>query len=423
MKEYLIEHLHRGLVEDFPDQDWSKLVITLGGSSQVIGPAETIFTLPTLTPPRRPHSGLTAASSAHLPGAVTPATNVAEPRVSENAGQAGASPPLISTSHVIESPLPTRQQSTLTEDRIREIFRQEIRSAWNPESIAKDAATNALCTLLHRMDYRDRQWQNDFMPKAVEIISRSVISSLDTATRSQYELPTEVDDEHKDPALRARGVVNVFWKTLDPEATGSEDDSAASQDDIYETLQENETAGEQECKTRGDAAEVGPPREHTPSTPQQSGHDITKIFTPGDKSDESFAAGINVTLEESSRLFHATSSTLDDHTSTTDATLVGKTDRDSDYDTMKDYQRRRRHAWDSDSSEEDDVQRRPESPWKNKVGVPLVLEAANRRTRKDVPPPPIHAHNLRCGNIHYLPPSHTQQTLLRPKREIPPSPR
>ena len=77
---------------------------------------------------------------------------------------------------------------------------------------------------------------------------------------------------------------------------------------------------------------------------------------------------------------------LSDHTGTTDATPVGKTDRDSDYDTMTDYHRRRRHAWDSDSSEEDDEQQRPESPWKNKDGVPLVLEAVNRKTRKDVSP-------------------------------------
>eukprot|EP00970_Alexandrium_tamarense_P018084 scaffold13317_cov92-Alexandrium_tamarense.AAC.7 len=58
MKEYLIEHLHRGLVEDFPDLDWSKLVITLGGPSQVTGPAETIFTPPTSTPPRQPDPGI-----------------------------------------------------------------------------------------------------------------------------------------------------------------------------------------------------------------------------------------------------------------------------------------------------------------------------------------------------------------------------
>jgi hypothetical protein len=123
MKEYLIEHLHRGLVEDFPDLDWSKLVITLGGPSQASGPAETIFTLPTSTPPRRPDPGLTAASSAHHPGAVTPATNAAEPKDVGHVGQAGTSPPpLLSTSHVIESPLPMRQESTLSEDRIREIF-------------------------------------------------------------------------------------------------------------------------------------------------------------------------------------------------------------------------------------------------------------------------------------------------------------
>ena len=53
---------------------------------------------------------------------------------------------------------------------------------------------------------------------------------------------------------------------------------------------------------------------------------------------------------------------------------------------MKDYHRRRRHAWDSDSSEDDDEQRRRESPWKNKDGVSLALEAVNRRTRKNVSP-------------------------------------
>ena len=156
------------------------------------------------------------------------------------------------------------------------------------------------------MEYRDRQWQHDFMPKAVEIISRSIISSLDTATRSQYELPTDVDGEHADPALVARGVVNAFWKTLDPDAEGSEDDSAASQDDIYASPQENKFGEEEGCKTRGAAAEGKPPREHTPSTPQRSGNDVTKFFTPGDKSDESFAADVNVALEESARLFHAT---------------------------------------------------------------------------------------------------------------------
>eukprot|EP00970_Alexandrium_tamarense_P008689 scaffold1658_cov117-Alexandrium_tamarense.AAC.1 len=61
-------------------------------------------------------------------------------------------------------------------------------------------------------------------------------------------------------------------------------------------------------------------------------------------------------------------------------------DRDSDFDTMKDHHRRWRHAWDSDSSEEDDDQQRPESPWKNKDGVPLVLEAVNRKHRKDESP-------------------------------------
>jgi hypothetical protein len=231
MKEYLTEHLHCGLFEDFPGLDWSKLVITLGGPSQASGPAEIIFTPSTSTPPRHPNPGLMTSSSVHQPGAVTPATNAAEPRDVGHVGLAGTSPPLVSTSHVIESPLPMRQESTLSEDRIREIFRQEIRSAWDPETIARDAATNALCTLLHMMDYRDRQWQHDFMPKAVEIISRSVISSLDTATRSQYELPTDADGELADPALIARGVVNTYWKTLDPDAAATEDDSAASQDD------------------------------------------------------------------------------------------------------------------------------------------------------------------------------------------------
>jgi hypothetical protein len=93
---------------------------------------------------------------------------------------------------------------------------------------------------------------------------------------------------------------------------------------------------------------------------------------------------------------------LSDHTGTTDATPVGKTDRDSDYDTMTDYHRRRRHAWDSDSSEEDDEQQRPESPWKNKDGVPLVLEAVNRKTRKDVSPS-THSRPQSQARKHLLP--------------------
>jgi hypothetical protein len=186
--------------------------------------------------------------------------------------------------------------------------------------------------------------------------------------------------------LRARGVVDAFWKTLDPDAAGTEDDSRASQDDIYETPHENKTAEEEECMTRGATVEGTPPRDCTPSNPQRSGNDVTRFFTPGDKSDESFAADVNVALEESARLFHATTVTLSDYKGTTDATTVAKTDRDSDFDTMKDHHRRRRHAWDSDSSEEDDDQQRPESPWKNKDGVPLVLAAVNRKNRKDESP-------------------------------------
>jgi hypothetical protein len=74
------------------------------------------------------------------------------------------------------------------------------------------------------MDYRDRQWQHDFMPKAVKIISRSVISSLDTATRSQYELPADAVGDFVDPAIIARGVVDTYWKTYDPDAAATEDD-------------------------------------------------------------------------------------------------------------------------------------------------------------------------------------------------------
>eukprot|EP00970_Alexandrium_tamarense_P018083 scaffold13317_cov92-Alexandrium_tamarense.AAC.6 len=177
------------------------------------------------------------------------------------------------------------------------------------------------------MDYRDRQWQHDFMPKAVEIISRSVISSLDTATRSQYELPTDVDEENEDPALRARGVVNAYWKTLDPDTAGTEDDSAASPDDIYASPQENKFAEEEGCMKNGAPAEGKTPSGHTPYIPQRPGSDVTKFFTPGDKSDESFAADVNAALEESARLFHASTAIISSHTGTTDATPVGKTDR------------------------------------------------------------------------------------------------
>jgi hypothetical protein len=93
MKEYLIEHLHRELVEDFLDLDWSKLMITLGGGpSQASGTAEIIFTPSTSTLPPHPGPGLTAASSFPQPGAVTPATTAAEPH---DVVQAGTSPPLV----------------------------------------------------------------------------------------------------------------------------------------------------------------------------------------------------------------------------------------------------------------------------------------------------------------------------------------
>jgi hypothetical protein len=176
----------------------------------------------------------------------------------------------------------------------------------------------------------------------------------------------------------------------------------ASQDDIYAAPQEDISAEEEGCMTKGAAAESKPPREHTLFTPQRSGSDVTKFFTPGDKSDESFAANVNVALEESARLFHATTATPSSHTGTTEATLVDKTLRDSDYDTMKDYHRRRRHAWDSDSSEEDDDQRRPESSWKNKDGVPLALETVNRSTRKDVSPS-IHSRPKTQARKHLSP--------------------
>lgn len=47
---------------------------------------------------------------------------------------------------------------------------------------------------------------------------------------------------------------------------------------------------------RGEAS-----KEPTVFTPELSGRDVTKFFTPGDKSDETFAADVNVTLADSAR--------------------------------------------------------------------------------------------------------------------------
>jgi hypothetical protein len=100
-------------------------VIMLGSPSQSSGPAAIIYTPPASTPPHHPGPGLTTALSFPQPGTVTPATTAAEPR---DVVRVGTSPPLVSTSHVMESPLPMRQESSLSEDRIHAIFRQEIQS-------------------------------------------------------------------------------------------------------------------------------------------------------------------------------------------------------------------------------------------------------------------------------------------------------
>ncbi len=59
--------------------------------------------------------------------------------------------------------------SSLTEQRIREIIREELQEVWDLEHVAREAASHAIDSLLHRLDCRDRQWQQEFVPHAVEI--------------------------------------------------------------------------------------------------------------------------------------------------------------------------------------------------------------------------------------------------------------
>jgi hypothetical protein len=156
---------------------------------------------------------------------------------------------------VMESPLIREPASSLTEQRIREIIREELQEVWHLEHVAREAASHAIDSLLHRLDRRDRQWQQEFVPHAVDLISRSVISSLDTA-QSHRDMPDATEEDHVDPS-RTDGV-----NTSSPS---------------------------------GKAAGMQP---HT-TPPGRSADNMTMFLTPGDKIEESFATGVNEAFAKS----------------------------------------------------------------------------------------------------------------------------
>jgi hypothetical protein len=155
----------------------------------------------------------------------------------------------------MESPFVRVPASSLTEQRIREIIREELQEVWDLEHVAREAASHAIDSLLHRLDRRDRQWQQEFVPHAVDLISCSVISSLDTA-KSHRDMPDATEEDHVDPS-RTEGVNN--------------------------------------SSPSGKAAGIQP---HT-TPPGRSTDDMTTFLTPGDKIEEPFATGVNEAFAKS----------------------------------------------------------------------------------------------------------------------------
>jgi hypothetical protein len=143
MKEYLSEHFHATLQHEFPELDWSQLTITLCSPTQFQGPASVIFPFPT------PSTRLPAIDRAltHPPETVTPAPKTSEGTATAN----GASPGNLSLPRVMESPLIRVPASSLTEQRIREIIREELQEVWDLEHVAREAASHAIDSLLHRL--------------------------------------------------------------------------------------------------------------------------------------------------------------------------------------------------------------------------------------------------------------------------------
>ena len=242
--------------------------------------------------------------------------------------------------------------SSLTEQRIREIIREELQEVWDLEHVAREAASHAIDSLLHRLDCRDRQWQQEFVPHAVDLISRSVISSLDTA-RSHRDMPDATGEDYVDPS-RTDGVNN--------------------------------------SSPSGKAAGIQP---HT-TPPRQSADDMTMFLTPGDKIEESFATGVNKAFAKSAGRLKDVVQTLSPIERAAGAGDDALQAESAPTNTTLDSLYRIVNEWNTDS-EEEKIGVLSDSPWKNEEGVPLAIANLNHRKRGDSIPPELRPLKLRTG--------------------------
>jgi len=244
--------------------------------------------------------------------------------------------------------------SSLTEQRIREIIREELQEVWDLEHVAREAASHAIDSLLHRLDCRDRQWQQEFVPHAVDLISRSVISSLDTA-RSHRDMPDATGEDYVDPS-RTDGVNN--------------------------------------SSPSGKAAGIQP---HT-TPPRQSADDMTMFLTPGDKIEESFATGVNKAFAKSAGRLKDVVQTLSPIERAAGAGDDALQAESAPTNTTLDSLYRIVNEWNTDS-EEEKIGVLSDSPWKNEEGVPLAIANLDRPTRRDLLPPELRPFKLRTHHL------------------------
>jgi hypothetical protein len=345
MKEYLSEHFHATLQHEFPELDWNQLTITLCSPPQFQGPAPVIFPIPT------PSTRLLAVDRAltHSPETVTPAPKTSVGTATAN----GASPGYLSLPRVMESPLIRVPASSLTEQRIREIIREELQEVWDLEHVAREAASHAIDSLLHRLDRRDRQWQQEFVPHAVDLISRSVISSLDTA-RSHQDRPEATATEYVNP----------------PGTDGVNNSSPAKVTGI---------------------------QPHT-TPPGRSADDATMFLTPGDKVEESFATGVNEAFAKSAECLKKSVQTLSPIERVAGADDEAPLAESAPTNTTLDSLYRIGKEWDTDS-EDEKIGVLSDSPWKNEEGVPLAIANLDRPTRRDLLPPELRPFKLRTHHL------------------------
>eukprot|EP00970_Alexandrium_tamarense_P003114 scaffold471_cov109-Alexandrium_tamarense.AAC.2 len=349
MKEYLLEHFHSAMVDEFPELDWSQLTITLCTPPHFHGPATVIF-----PPPSPPEPPAIDDAVVRLPGTVTPAPKTRGGTV-KTIGVSPANPlPRVKESPLLHIPVPS-----LTEQRIREIIREELQDVLNLDHVAREAASHAIDSLLHRLDRRDRQWQQDFVPHAVDLISRSVISSLDTA-RSHRDMP--------DVTIAASG---------DPTAT----------DDVHTTSPSD--------KANGMCSHTTPPR--------RSADNTTMFLTPGDRVEDSFATGVNAAFAKSAVRLNdviQTLSPIEGATGPGDGALPAES---TPVNTTLDSLYRIGKEWDTDS-EDGKIGVLSDSPWKNEEGVPLAISNLHRSRRGDSNQPELRPLKSRTGTQSTLHP-------------------